>query len=244
MQGLIAHTDTFRTDREFLRTIPAPQPTATWKPIPHIDVAEAILNSARDAGYIPAREEYAVNKEGSKLFGVITFQADGDLFTETTKMIGFRHANDKSMSLSLTIGARVFVCDNMCFAGERVLRHKHSIHFDITMEVPRLFENLDAKFVEFGNTVEVMKHSPLGISDARSIVVDSALQGIVAPKYVVPIVEAYEQPEHADAFPVGNRWSLYNAFTSVAKRMPPATFDTAMRGLSQYFQLGGVEAVG
>ena len=32
--------------------------------------------------------------------------------------IGIRNANDKSMRLALTVGYRVFVCDNMAFNGD------------------------------------------------------------------------------------------------------------------------------
>ena len=48
-------------------------------------------------------------------FGVLDLETtfDGCRFA-----IGIRTSNDKSMRLALTVGYRVFVCDNMAFAGD------------------------------------------------------------------------------------------------------------------------------
>jgi len=61
------------------------------------------------------REEYAVSGDGMKLFGVLDLETtfDGCRFA-----IGVRNSNDKSMRLALTVGYRVFVCDNMAFHGD------------------------------------------------------------------------------------------------------------------------------
>ena len=50
-----------------------------------------------------------------KLFGVLDLETtfDGSRFA-----IGIRNSNDKSMRLALTVGYRVFVCDNMAFHGD------------------------------------------------------------------------------------------------------------------------------
>ena len=240
----MAHKDCAYVTREALNGIGTPESTDTWRPIPHAEVVDAIIDAGVDVGLVPVKEAYALNAAQSKLFGVVTFKADSE-GGEYTNMIGFRHSNDKTLALSLTIGKRVFVCDNMCFAGERMLSHKHTPRFDIRSEIPRLFSGIHAKFAELDGVVADMKRSELAPDRARAMIVEAAMRGIIAPKYVVPICRNYEkpEPEHAAAFPTGNRWSLYNAFTNVAKRMPPATFDDAMRGLSEYFGIGTCEVV-
>ena len=50
-----------------------------------------------------------------RMFGVLDleYQITGVRFS-----IGIRNANDKSMRLSMCIGYRVLVCDNMAFHGD------------------------------------------------------------------------------------------------------------------------------
>ena len=49
--------------------------------------------------------------------------------------IGIRTSNDKSLALQLAIGYRVFVCDNMSFAGDLIaLRRKHTGNLDLHKE--------------------------------------------------------------------------------------------------------------
>jgi hypothetical protein len=49
------------------------------------------------------------------LFGVMDLEQG---FDDARDSLGIRNANDKSMRLALTVGYRVFVCDNMAFHGD------------------------------------------------------------------------------------------------------------------------------
>jgi hypothetical protein len=74
-------------------------------------------------------DEYAVSPDGMKMFGVLDLDTGmhGCRFS-----IGVRNAHDKSMRLAMTVGYRVFVCENMAFSGdfEPVLA-KHSKNFSL-----------------------------------------------------------------------------------------------------------------
>ena len=75
------------------------------------------------------RDEYAVSEDGMKMFGVLDLETsfDGCRFA-----IGLRNSNDKSMRLALTVGYRVFVCDNMAFRGDFTpVLAKHSKNFSL-----------------------------------------------------------------------------------------------------------------
>jgi hypothetical protein len=49
-----------------------------------------------------AREEYAVSHNGMKLFGVLDLASE--LVPGMSKSLGFRHANDKSLSIQIVAG--------------------------------------------------------------------------------------------------------------------------------------------
>ena len=88
-----------------------PQPAA----LPHAEVVEALIETLgfRHIGVV--KDEYAVSKDGMKLFGVLDLDTGmhGCRFS-----IGIRNSHDKSMRLAMTVGYRVFVCENMAFHDE------------------------------------------------------------------------------------------------------------------------------
>ena len=101
--------------REELARVVTPAATATHKPIPHIAVVERLIEalSFRQIGVV--LEEYAVSADGMRMFGVMDLSSgfDGCRFA-----IGLRNSHDKSFRLSVTVGLRVFVCENLAFHGE------------------------------------------------------------------------------------------------------------------------------
>jgi hypothetical protein len=76
-------------------------------------IVEALVETLgfRQIGVI--REEYAVSRDGMKMFGVLDF-ATG--FEGCRSSIGIRNSHDKSLRLAVTVGVRV--CENMAFSGD------------------------------------------------------------------------------------------------------------------------------
>jgi hypothetical protein len=116
-------------DRQQLALVPTPQGTATHRPIPHYEVVSALVETLgfRHIGIV--KEQYACSKDGMKMYGTL----DLDIAeTDFRFSIGVRNAHDKSMRLAMTVGYRVFCCDNGAFSGdfEPVLA-KHSKHFNL-----------------------------------------------------------------------------------------------------------------
>src|SRR5262245_18864575 len=112
---LIAECGASKVSRDQLRTIPVPESTRTFKPIPHHEIVDALVEalSFRHIGVI--RDEYAVSPDGMRMFGALDLETafDGCRFA-----IGIRNSNDKSLRLALTCGIRVLVCSNLAFQGE------------------------------------------------------------------------------------------------------------------------------
>ena len=126
---LIADSGTTKVSRDELRMIPVPEGTRTFKPIPHAEVVDALVEalSFRHIGVV--RDEYAVSTDGMKMFGVLDLET---AFNGCRFAIGIRNANDKSMRLALTSGYRVFICSNLAFQGEFTpVLAKHSKNFSI-----------------------------------------------------------------------------------------------------------------
>src|SRR5262245_60305566 len=127
---MVVHSGAKRVTREDLKLLPEPIATETFKPIHHdllINQIEEVL-AFRHLNIVG--EDYAVKDDGMKLFALLELSSE----TEDVRFaLALRTANDKSMSLKMTTGYRVFICDNMAMSGEFApLAHKHSKNFDLT----------------------------------------------------------------------------------------------------------------
>src|SRR2546427_8423984 len=99
---LIAHCGTTKVSREELKMIPVPESTKTFKPIPHYEIVDALVEALGFRYIGVVRDEYAVSPDGMKMFGALDldYEYTGALFS-----IGFRNANDKSIQRLQPAGA-------------------------------------------------------------------------------------------------------------------------------------------
>ena len=119
--------------RDQLVQVVTPEPTSTFKPVPHIELVNAILETLSFRHINVVRDEYAVSDDGMKLFGVMELETMGDGFRFS---IGLRNANDKSMRLGLVVGIRILVCDNLLRSQASTNRFCTSIPKTLTCSLP------------------------------------------------------------------------------------------------------------
>ena len=154
---LIAHCGSRKLTRAELTAIPTPEGTSTHRPVPHHEIVGGLAEtlSFRHIGVV--RDEYAVSEDGMKMFGVLDLETsfDGCRFS-----IGVRNSNDKSMRLALTVGYRVFVCDNMAFRGDFTpVLAKHSKHFSLVDALSVGVDRMQRHFEPMRRQVEAWKAS-------------------------------------------------------------------------------------
>src|SRR5437868_12685450 len=96
---LISGVDTDLVTRDQLRAIPTPATTTSFKPIPHFELVESLEHVLRQHQITIFKEEFAIRRDGSALFGVLnlTYSESED----GTAAIGLRTANDKKMSIQI-----------------------------------------------------------------------------------------------------------------------------------------------
>ena len=99
-----------------LANIAVPEDTDTYRPIPFINIVDLIERRVKREF---VRDDYdlafGVNKERTRLFGVLALKDGGSARTPT---IGFRSSLDKSLRPAVCGGGRVTVCDNLMFSGD------------------------------------------------------------------------------------------------------------------------------
>jgi len=166
------------------------------------------------------RDEYAVSKDGMKLFGVLDLDTGmhGCRFS-----IGIRNSHDKSMRLAMTVGYRVFVCENMAFSGDfQPVLAKHSKNFSLQNAVSIGVDQMQRNFDGMRKQVEGWKGSQLSDVAAKLVIYRAFIESdLEVPKYLArPVHDFYFNPQHEE-FQPRTLWSLSNAFTSAFKDLEP-----------------------
>src|SRR5205085_8148933 len=211
---------TQRVDRDFLRALPVPVGTNTHKPIPHISIVEALIETLGFRHINVVGDEYAVSPDGARMFGLLEMDYE---FTGCRFAIGIRNANDKSMRLALTVGYRVFVCSNMAFKGDFTpVLSKHSKNFNLVDSLSVGVDRIQRSFDPLQRTITDWKANILSPNDARLIIYEAFVEGklAVSPRLMRAVHGNYFEPQY-DEFKQATLWSLSNAFTSSFKDLKP-----------------------
>ncbi|MBK6795253.1 MAG: hypothetical protein IPG76_00210 [Acidobacteria bacterium] len=215
---LIAHCGARKINRDELALITAPESTKTHKPIAHIEVVNAVIETLGFRRMAVIRDEYAVSNDGMKMFGVMDLEEE---FYGCRFSVGLRNSNDKSMRLALTIGYRVMVCDNMSFHGDfSPVLARHSASMNIIDLVSIGVDKMQRNFEPLRQLVDFWQTTPISDNEARLAIygafIDKKLQ---APTRLMPHVHSLYFED--DRFPAGRIWRLANAFTSAFKDLDP-----------------------
>jgi hypothetical protein len=210
-----------KLNREELALVPHPHSTATHQVIPHHEVVGALVETLGFRHIGIHREEYAVDKTGMKMFGIMELETT---FNGCRFALGLRNAHDKSMRLALTVGYRVFVCENMAFQGDFApVLAKHSKHFSLQNALSIGVDSMQRNFEPMVKSVQLWQESQISEVTARLIIYRAFIEGELdaAPRHLDREVHKhYFNPQHEEFQPRTMR-SLSNAFTSAFKELDP-----------------------
>lgn len=228
-----------KLSRDELALVPTPQATATHKPIPHIEVVQGLVETLGFRRISVIKDEYAVSRDGMKMFGVMEIDQGmhGARFA-----LGIRNSHDKSLRLAITVGYRVFVCENLAFSGDfSPVLAKHSKHFSLSNALSIGVDDMQRNFEPMVQAVDTWRSTQLSDTDARMVIYQAFIEAeLDVPRHLARGVhDLYFNPQYEDFAP-RTMWSLSNAFTSSFKDLDPipqykatgklAGFLAAMRG--------------
>lgn len=228
-----------------LSTIPVPQiaPWASrarhsrWRPIQHGELAATLLEQADALGLEVERHTWQTSGPGdTDLFGSLDFRRspslqvpDGMLFS-----LGVRHSNAGRYALTLVTGARVIVCANGMLVGEQVLSRRHTDGLDLRATIRRGLEDSVAQTRQVVAWVERLEATSLTDAQADSLMMEAARTRVLSWSALHQVDGAWSRPPH-EVFRARTAWSLYNAFTEVARERSAAVQLKAFRGLRRLF---------
>ncbi len=222
--------------RNEIATVPTPTGTTSWKPVPHMDVIDAVTEAVKAKNWQILDEQYGLAREGQRMFGVMRINNSSS--PEWSRCIGIRNSHDQSLSVGLAAGISVMCCSNLAFGGAMVLKRRHTSRIELGDLVLTAVDELEMEFLNLETVSEDLKLHEVKADEARAVLVRAAEVGAVNSCDIVPIFREFQKPCHEE-FTEPTRWSLLNAFTEHAKKYSPGRADVCYRGLTRLFGLDG-----
>lgn len=213
---LVLHCGAKPATRDEIDSIVTPEGTKTWCPIGHGEMSDAVKASLAGTGLAPRQEDYGLTRDGLRLFGLFTLAGDHPDYALT---VGFRNSHDKSFAASVCVGSRVFVCDNLSFAGEVTITSKHTRHLRKRLHrvVSEAFEKLTEKRALIERRIALYKETEVS---ARAHLHDLVLRAFraeaIPAQAIAKVIKEFEEPRHPE-FRDWTLWSLQNAVTETLK---------------------------
>lgn len=207
---LVLHSGAEAIDYDGLRSLPLPEATATHVPIPHHSVVDMVKYSLGFFGHELVEEHYGVTPDHARFFGVLTLRS---AYGDYTDVVGLRNSHDKKFPIGISIGSQVFVCDNLAFNGEHVIKRKHTVNAkrDLPGLVAQVIEPLrDARQAQ-AQLFELYKATRLTEEWANQAIMQMYRKGAINVTRIAEVLDAYETPPH-DWGPE-TAWRMFNAAT-------------------------------
>jgi len=242
---LMLHAGGWEATKADLAAVLVPEETDSYVPVPYGRLIEEIELHVPRFGLTIAEERFALARDGLQMFAVFTCR-NGREHPDYALALGLRSSYDRSLSVGLVAGSRVFCCDNLAFSGEASAARKHTIHVfrDLPDLIYRMLTKVSTMQSRIHEEIAVMKERELTDESADHLMVEAVRNNVLPASQLPKVMDAWERPVHAEFLP-RTAWSLMNAFTEVAKsRSPRVQVESGLR-LSAVFraavQRAGVE---
>ena len=191
--------------------VPAVPFTKTFHPVHHRDFIQSVRDGVKAVGLEIVKAEYVLAANGNRMFGVYDLSAGS---SELCYSIGIRNSMNKSMSLGITAGTRVFVCENLCFSGDFLALKRHTSGLDADMLAflaYRAMKTMVPKLVAFQRWHEGLKNYSLPQSDMRVLLVE------IMENNVIPVTKFFEFNELFGKVYDDSLWGYHESVTHILR---------------------------
>lgn len=207
---LMLHTGAAEVAFDDLRALTTPPRTATHVPVAHHEIVALMRYSLGFYGHEIVEEHHAVTADGARYFGLLSLHSTYGDYTDT---VGLRNSHDRRFPIGIAFGSRVFVCDNLAFHAEQVIKRKH------TANAKRALPGLVAEVVEplrerrewQLRTFERYRQTRLRDEMADHAILALYRAGVINIQRVPDVMAQWERPEHD--WGDKTAWRLFNAAT-------------------------------
>lgn len=193
-----------------LRALDTPPATLTHVPMPHFRVVDLVRSTLGMYGHQIAEEHYGVTEDGMRFFGLLSLKSPYGNYTDTC---GLRNSHDKRFPVGIAFGSRVFVCDNLAFIADHVIRTKHTANLKTRLPglVGDLIEPLALQREAQHRTFEKYKATHFDSRVADHAIMRMYREGVIGVQKIADVHEQWEKPAHD--WGDKTAWRMFNAAT-------------------------------
>ncbi len=158
--------------RDEIAMVPTPIATASWRPVPHSEVIDAVTDVVKTHRWTILEEQYGLARDRQRMFGMIRINKSSSM--EWSRCIGIRNSHDRTIAVGLSAGISVHVCSNLCFGGSTVLKRRHTSRIELNGLVLEAVNALELEFLTLENVAEELKIDELNDDEVRASLVVAA----------------------------------------------------------------------
>lgn len=208
--SLVLHAGAEPIDYPGLRNLKMPEATETHVPIPHFHVVDIVRHMLSFYGHVVTEEHHGITKDGDRYFGVLSLKS---AYGDYTDMLGLRNSHDKSMPIGLAFGSRVFVCDNMAFVADHVIRRKHTMNakHELPALISAIVEPLAAERERQHEKLLAYQGTALSDKLADHLALELYRQDVLNIQRVPEVLSQWQEPSHD--WGDKTAWRFFNAVT-------------------------------
>ena len=221
MEGLMMGRGSEFVARDALDLVKVPEPTDTFVPVSHFDLANRVIeisgNILKD--YALTSETYGLARQGNQLFAILSFKGES---SDVALSVAYRNSLDKSIAIGIATGASVFICSNLALSGEIVAMRRHSrlVWNDLeTMIISTLYKSI-YRYKEIKADIDKLKSRPMTDDQAFQAMGLMFGRNIISPRQLTTVKQEWLHPSHEE-FTDRNAFAYYMACTEALKSSPP-----------------------
>tara|TARA_R110002020_G_C16211701_1_gene767062 strand:+ start:584 stop:1372 length:789 start_codon:yes stop_codon:yes gene_type:complete len=213
-------------------------------PVSHAALVETLLEKFSERRWGYRKLKLGVAAQGAQVFGTVEVSGpglpqNGLIKEEMGTTLGFRSSVNKSLAVRGIAGQRVFVCDNMSFAGsgEFSFKHKHTRYLNLPHLVESGLNNFTHEVKGLQDDIVEMQETSLDTWQAKVRLFDIFNGGILPQHLLDDVSRLYFHADDDMTDCQGHTvWSLNNACTRALAKLKPYAQHTRATGVGEHFK--------
>ena len=194
-----------------LRQLETPPATQTHVPIEHHRLVDLVRGTLSMFGHEVVQEHHALDHGSDRYFGLMELRSSYTGYRDT---LGLRNSHDKSTPVGIAFGSQVFVCSNLSFLGDHVIRRRHTVN--AKRELPGLLmeiiEPLALKREAQARTFDRYRHTMLTNQQADHLILSLFRQGVIGVQRIGDVTREWDKPSF-EGLEEPSVWRMFNATT-------------------------------
>ena len=205
--------------KEELFAVAVPQKTASYSPVSHQILHEAVAEKILKRGWTIDNERIDTNQKGTQMFTTLGI---GVGHGEQRMSVGYRNSYDKSLSVGLVSGSQIIVCSNLMFVGDVKLLRKHTsgVFNDLYYLIDEVLGETEKTFEIALEETQIFKDIPMEKRIMAEVAGRMFIQDEIINSTQLNILK--KEINGSENFQEETLWDFYNHTTEALKLAHPS----------------------